>query len=153
MWFDEIAEAENPERAELRLFVHNVRDFLGFVLENRNDFGFLWEGSPDLYELAWDTFRLDVEQGVDALSSAIEEIPQDAIHAHGLERRPLRFKFRVLGSIGSQWERFRGLSAPVREWFKKIIAAIDAVLDSLINAARGIGGVIKEFKDALSALA
>ena len=153
MWFDQIAEAENPGRAELQLFVHNVRQFLGFVLENRNDFGFLWEGSPDLHELAWETFRHDVAQGVEALSRAIEEIPQDAIHAHGLEGRPLRFKFRVLGSIGNQWERFRGLSASVPEWLKKIIAAIDAVLDSLISAGGGKGGVIKEFKDALAALA
>ena len=153
MWFNQIADAENPGRAELQRFVHNVREFFGFVLENTNDFGFLWEGSRDLHELAWGTFNHDVQEGVEALSRAVEEIPQAAIDAHGLENRPLHFKFRVLGSIDSQWERFRGLTASVREWLKKIIAAIDAVLDSLISAAGGTGGVIKEFKDALAALA
>jgi hypothetical protein len=41
----------------------------------------------------------------------------------------------------------------IRGWFKRLIEAIDAVLDSLIEAAGGVGGLIKEFKDALSALA
>jgi hypothetical protein len=34
-----------------------------------------------------------------------------------------------------------------------VVDAIDAVLDSLIEAAGGAGGLIKEFKDALRALA
>lgn len=41
----------------------------------------------------------------------------------------------------------------IREWFRKIIEAIDAALGSLIDAAAGIGGLLKEFKDALLALA
>ena len=42
---------------------------------------------------------------------------------------------------------------PGPEWFRKIIEAIDAALDSLIAAAGGVGGLVKEFKDALLALA
>jgi len=39
-----------------------------------------------------------------------------------------------------------------REWLKKMYEAIDAILDSIIGAAGGAGGVVKEFKAALSAL-
>lgn len=84
------------------------------------------------------------------------------LFTHGLTGRPLKFKLWVLDSIGNQWEhlreprdwrgRFRR-QLSIREWFKKIIEAIDAVLDSLIDAAGGAGGLIKEFKDALSSLA
>ncbi len=48
------------------------------------------------------------------------------------------------------WNNLQGL--PIREWFVKMVASIDAILDSLIDAA-GVGGIIKEFKDSLAALA
>ena len=153
MWFNQVAAAERPGRKELKLFVYNVCDFLGFVLENRNDFGFLWEDSPELHELALETFQYDIAEGASLeLVSAIREISQDDLNTHGLKGRPLKFKFRVLDSIGNQWKRFRG-QLSIREWFKKIIDAIDAILGSLIDAAGGAGGIIKEFKDALSSLA
>ena len=153
MWFSEIAKTDNPGREDLQLFVQNVRNFLGFVLENKNDFSFLWEESPELHDLAWETFRFDISEGAGLeLDYAIRDIHLEKLHQHGLEGRPLRFKFKVLDSIGNQWEKVRGQFS-VREWFKKLIEAIDAVLDSLIDAAGGAGGLIKEFKDALGALA
>ena len=153
MWFNQVAASENPGRQELSLFVLNVRDFMGFVLENRGDFGFLWEDSPELHELAWETFQYDIVQGAGLeLDGVIQDIPQKNLNAHGLEGRPLKFKFRVLNSIGNQWERLKG-KLPIREWFKKIIDAIDSILDSLIDAAGGVGWIIKEFKDALKSLA
>ena len=57
-----------------------------------------------------------------------------------------------MDSIGRKWEQVRG-QFTMREWFSRIIDAIDAALDSLIAAAGGVGSLIKEFKDALRALA
>ena len=153
MWFGEIAASENPGREELQLFVRNVRNFFGFVLENMDEFSFLWEGAPELHDLAWETFRFDIAEGAGLeLDYAIRDISPERLRRHGLEGRPLRFKFKVLDAIGNQWERVKG-QLSIREWFKKVIEAIDAVLDSLIDAAGGAGGLIKEFKDSLSALA
>jgi hypothetical protein len=152
MWFNQVAAVEEPGRTELMLFVRNVREFLGFVLENRKDFDFLWHESPELYDLAWETFRFDIAEGAGLeLDRAIANISGDVLYMHGLEGRPLRFKFAVLNSIGNRWGKLGGRPS-IREWFKKIVEAIDAILDSLIDAAGGAGGIIKEFKDALMAL-
>jgi hypothetical protein len=152
MWFDEVAASENPGKPELAQFLWNLRTFFAFVLEDGR-FGFLWERSPGLRDLAQETFRFDVAEGAGIdLDRAIPEIPTQRLRAHGLVGRPLKFKFRVLASIAGQWENLRdGLS--VRAWFRKVVEAIDAILDSLIDAAGGAGGLIKEFKHALMALA
>jgi hypothetical protein len=73
----------------------------------------------------------------------------------------LKFKLRVLNTVANRWKRIREQFKvgtlrrmhAAREWFKKIIETIDAVLDSLIEAASGAGGLIRQFKDALRSLA
>lgn len=153
MWFDEIVASEDPGEEELIRFVRNVRSFLGYVLENNESFGFLWEDDPELHELALDTYRYDIAEGSGLiLDHVIPQIPKAQLVAHGLSGRPLKFKFRVVGSIDAKWKKLKG-QLSIREWFKKMVDAIDAVLDSIIDAAGGVGGIIKEFKDALSALA
>jgi hypothetical protein len=153
MWFDDIAEVDNPGREELRLFVRDVRHFLFYVLVDKRNFGFLWEQNPILFDLAMETMRFDIAEGAGLeLDRAIDEISNYQIRSHGLEGRPLRFKFQVLNTIANQWDSI-GDALSVREWFKKIIDAIDAILDSLIDAADGAGGIIKEFKETLSSLA
>ena len=152
MWFDEIAASENPGKRELAQFVRNVRTFFAFVLEDGH-FSFLWKQSSGLRDLALETFRFDIAEGAGLdLDRAIPDLPSGRLSRHGLIGRPLKFKFRVLSSIAGQWERLRG-ELSVRAWFKKVIDAIDSILDSLIDAAGGAGGLIKEFKDALAALA
>jgi hypothetical protein len=59
--------------------------------------------------------------------------------------KTLKFKFRVPDSIGNQWERSGG-KLSIREWFKKTIDGIDAILGSLIDAAGGAGGILKNSK-------
>lgn len=153
MWFRRVAASEDPSGEELRLFVQNIRDFLSFVLENTDEFAFLWKYSPDLHNLAWETFQFDIAEGAGLeLDNAIGNISRETLRQHGLEGRSLRFKFQVLDAIANQWE-IVGHQLSIRTWFKKVLAAIDAVLDSLIDAAGGSGGVIKEFKDSLRALA
>lgn len=150
-WFTKLAAVQNPDRVELQLFVDATMLFLNFALET-DELSFLWGGDRDLAVLASDTFRKDVQQSADNLRAFIPEIRQDALIVHGLIGRPMRFKFRVMDTIGRQWDGVRGHFS-VREWFKRIIEAIDAVLGSLIAAAGGKGGLLKEFKDALSSLA
>lgn len=153
MWFNNIADSEHPGREELALFVQDIRHFLLHVLEDKRNFDFLWNKNPHLLDLAMETMRYDIVEGAGLeLDRAIYDISNRQIQLHGLEGRPLRFKFQVLNSIANQWDSIRE-SLSIREWFKKLIDAIDAILDSLIDAAGGAGGIIKEFKDALSSLA
>jgi hypothetical protein len=154
IWFSDIALNENPGFTELDLFVDRTIEFLDFVLDPAkngfDDFGFLWEGEPELHTLAWETFRYDITESAVSLKKA-EKSP-DQLAVHGLTGRPMHFKLRALNSIAKQFDSVREQFS-VRDWFKKVIEAIDAILDSLIEAAGGAGGMIKEFKDILSALA
>lgn len=150
MWFTEIAHHQNPGRDELSQFLQNVQQFLAFALEAR-ELQFLWEDAPALRPLAFETFQADVIPGIERLRRNVPEIMQERLMLHGLLGRPLRFKLRVLDSIGQQWDNVREQFS-VREWLKRIFDAIDAILDCVIDAAGGVGGLIKEFKDALAAL-
>jgi hypothetical protein len=161
MWFERIAKVAEPGPAELIQFTRGVETFFGFVLKDRKDFEFLWEDDPQLWKLAQDTYEKDVRPAARRMRNVIGKIDESILDRHGLRNRPLKFKLRVLNSIANRWRRIqeqfkagtlrRMLAA--REWFKKIVEAIDAVLDSLIEAASGAGALIKEFKDALRALA
>jgi hypothetical protein len=153
MWFSSIASNEYPSIDELESFVDGTMEFLNFVL-TEDDFNFLWEDEPELRELAIDTFERDIRESASSLKQAIYEISDSQpLKDHGLIGRPMHFKLRVLDSIGRRWKKIIRGQFSAHEWFKKIIDAIDAILDSLINAAGGKGGMIKEFKDALAALA
>lgn len=153
MWFTDVASADNPGKEELRLFVHDVRHFLFFILENTENFGFFWQHDSSLYELAKDTMRHDIAQGAGLeLDEAIHQIDNIHLYSRGLEGRPLKFKFQVLNSIANQWKSVRR-DFSVREWFRQVVNAIDVILDSLIDAAKGAGRLIKDFKDTLASLA
>lgn len=149
-WFGSLAEQREPGRDELAAFVNEVMRFLAFLLENK-EFQFLWEDNPELERMARETFNADVSPGAKALIGAIPGIPESRLIAHGLLGRPFRFKLNVIASVSRRWDRVRG-QFTMRGWLKQMIEAIDAVLDSVISAAGGAGGIVKEFKDALSAL-
>ena len=151
MWFTQVAGIEQPGRDELVQFVGNVESFLGFVVENRREFAFLWEDEPALQELAMASYLQDVQLACGELRRVIPAIPDERLRRHGLRGRALQLKLRILDSIGRRWEQVRG-QLSMREWLKRMFDAIDAIPDSLIDAAGGIGAVIKEFKDALSSL-
>jgi len=152
MWFTDVASVDNPGKEELRLFVQDVRHFLFFILEDTQNFGFLWQQDPSLYDLAMDTMKHDIAQGAGLeLDKAIHQIEHVRLHSYGLQGRPLKFKLQVLNSIANQWKSVRR-DFSIREWFKNLVDAIDAILDPLIDAANGAGRLIKEFNDALSSL-
>ena len=153
MWFTDLASVENPGREELRLFVQDVRHFLFFILEDTQNFGFLWQHDPSLHDLAVATMKQDIADGAGLeLDKAISQIDDARLDTHGLEGRPLKFRFQVLNSIANQWKSVRR-DFSVREWFKQVVEAIDAILDPLIDAANGAGRLIKEFKQSLVSLA
>jgi hypothetical protein len=151
MWFTDIAASRNPGPKELSVFVSNIESFLSFVLENRKEFAFLWEDEENLLYDARETYINDVRKATVELQFAILNIEESSLLSHGLIGRPLRFKLRVVNSIALRWNDLRGQFG-IRGWLKQLFDAIDAILDSLIDAAGGAGGLIKEFKDALSAL-
>lgn len=174
MSFSNLAAVENPGKSELKAFVKEVRGFLHMVVEDQENFGFLWRLDPKLQQVAHETLRFDILEGAGLeLDNQIEGIDNQRLTHHGLLGRPLHFKFRVISAIeGSFDTALAGETMPpvpkewtviprnwrrwftMREWFKKMVDAIDAVLDSLLDsAAPGAGGIIKEFKDALRALA
>ena len=153
MWFTDVVSADNPGKEELRLFVQDVRHFLFFILEDKQNFGFLWQHDLSLHDLAMDTMKQDIAQGAGLeLDKAINQIENARLYSYGLEGRPLKFKFQVLNSIANQWKSVRR-DFSVREWLRSMVHSIDTILDPLIEAANGPGRQIKHFKDALCALA
>ncbi len=154
MWFTNLLEFENPGRGELKLFVDDVRLFLRDVLFEFREFQVLFEGNDDLFNRARAAFTSkEMTSGLVELTEAINSIEPKIMERHGLHGSNLRFKFGVLGHISSEFQRRLSGQFTVRGWFQRIVAAIDALLDSLIDATGGAGGLIKEFKDALGALA
>ena len=153
MWFTDVASVDNPGREQLRLFVQDVRHFLLFVLEDTQNFGFLWQYDPSLHKLAVETMKNDIAKGAGLeLDEAITLIDNDRLSSFGLAGRPLKFSFQVLNSIANQWKSVRR-DFSVREWFRRMVDAINTILDPLIEAANGAGRLIKHYKDALCALA
>ncbi|MDP9178248.1 MAG: hypothetical protein M3O61_11265 [Gemmatimonadota bacterium] len=150
--FLSLATVQNPGAEQLSEFSRDVEKFLNFVVDDREAFGFLWEHDPTLHAMAAETLAKDIPFAVGALRDAIPRISPVSVDAHGLRGRALRFKFNVIASLARRWEQVKG-KVSVRGWFRQMVDAIDAVLDSLVNAAGGAGGLLKEFKDALSALA
>jgi hypothetical protein len=148
-------------------FIDGVMDFLKDTLHREDLSAVLWNDGT-LHALALETFKMDVIESANQVHRTIEalqspstsqEVFMRRISEHGLFGRPMRFKLAVLDSIAKEWERAKinlkekfKTEFNIRGWFKRMCDAIDAVLDSLIKVV-GVGDLIKEFKDSLSALA
>jgi hypothetical protein len=152
MWFREVDTIQSPGVPELRVFVEGVVNFLGAVIEDREAFGFLWQGSEDLREQSADTFAQDVRPEANRLISELGRLSLSAMRAHGLDGRALRYKLRVVNTVAGLRPAMN-TTTEVRDWLRRILTAIDALLDSIIDAAGGVGGLIRGFKDSLAALA
>jgi hypothetical protein len=133
----------------LKSFVDAVVTFLGFVLSDPQ-FEFLWQDDLALGPMAKATFAADVRPAAEVLKAAIPGIPQQSLADHGLIGDAMHFKLMVMDAIGRKWTRVSG-GFGIRDWFRRIVEAIDAALQSLVSAA-GVGGLLVEFKDALLAL-
>ena len=183
MWFNDAANSREYGRTELSKFVNGTSDFLKFVLENHDDLSFMWEGREQLLPLAYETFRLDVVPMFVRVEGFVGDIHEEALEEHGLKGRPLQFKLRMLDALAQElfrfftrlkrrWRPFKWIEEyriwpqrlwnwgkvrkqlKVREWLKKVFEAVDAILDSILNALPNpIGQGNKEYKDMLSAAA
>jgi len=149
-WFTNVAAIENPGRNDLSLFVSEVMRFLNHVLTTQNASP-IWNQDPILKELATRAFYSDVEIAAARLREAIQNTPQMALADHGLIGASARFKYNVMATVGRGWGTLTR-HFTIKGGFGKIVDAIDALLDSLV-AATGAGGAVKEFKDAIRALA
>jgi len=138
----------------LRYFLEDTSTFLGNVIEKEDIYGFLWKEDSDLRKLAADTFERDVRGEIDTLCKSVEKMCPFMVRSHGLKGRPLYFKLRALFSISAMRDKVIRLKNKfsVRGWLKQMFDAIDVILDSIISALGGVGGLVKEFKDMLSAL-
>jgi hypothetical protein len=153
-YFDQLAGLDNPGRTELQLFIegviHLLRDLLdGSVIEG---------GEPEMpalfkamRKLAVPTFFEDVLPWFEQVRADIPDISTRALAAHGLQGRPLAFKFDVLDIIERALDRLGDFT----HWIKTILAAIDVILESVLSAliVSGIptGTLGKEFKQMVEA--
>jgi hypothetical protein len=155
-WFAQLAGVHDPNREHLGLFLDEVMRFLGYVIRDESAYS-LWVRNPQLQRMAIDSYETDLRSRAEELRAAIRDIPERALVQHGLIGRSAVFKYNVLATVSLGWgRRRRGRIRrlfTVRGGFRRVVEAIDAVLASLIDAAGGAGGAIKEFKDALLALA
>lgn len=178
--FQDLANNGNPTSKDLLVFVGRVREFLGFIIEGEK-FEWLWDELPDgIRDSAKVTYRQYVAEGVGlVVDKAIPEIDPKMLELHGLVSTPQYFKFQVIAhaeegfkssldemypvtddmaskiaAAAKRAEKHRWYS--VRDWFKKLIAAIDATLDSILKCVDfvmpGAGGILKEIKDAVMAI-
>jgi hypothetical protein len=148
-WFIEISNSRNPGRQELLEFVDEVERLLDYILFAEEAYP-LWQVDPELREMAQEAFA-DVRQSASELRQAIPEINELVLVQHGLIGAPARFKYNVMNRLARRWARIRPWFT-VRSSFRRVFEAVDAHLDSLVDAA-GVGGLVKEFKDAILALA
>ena len=149
-WFLELAQVRDPGREHLAKFVDEVMRLLAHILQT-DAASVLWELNPELRTMAIEAFETDVRRGAEELLVAVREVPERALVQHGLTGRAARFKYNVMAAVSRGWGVLRS-HFTIRGGFKRVVEAVDAHLDSLI-AATGAGGVVKEFKDALMALA
>ncbi len=82
-----------------------------------------------------------------SLSSSIQTAPEATLSTHGLLGPSLRFK---LGVIDRVWRRFA--ADRIIKWLRKLLHAIDTLLDSIIDALGPAGSAAKELKQALEDL-
>lgn len=130
--------ANVADRERLVSFVPFVRDLLAEVVEGR----LVHENLRSPLRGAW----REIEQRGDfpKLEAAAREAPSGKIIDHGLSGGQLELKRRV---IERWWERYT--QRPIARLLRRLLDAIDNLLDSLIEAV-GVGGAIKEFKQAVA---
>jgi hypothetical protein len=150
-WFVRVAEIRNPDREHLALFLDEVMRLLEHTLKSE-EAQVLWALNPELRGMAMEAYETDVRRGAEELGAAIRQIPNASLVQHGLIGRPARFKYNVMATVSRGWGRVRA-HFTIRGGFRKVVEAVDAHLESFIAASGGVGGVVKEFKDALLALA
>jgi hypothetical protein len=150
MWFSEPTHQLGSTSGELDRFLNGVELFLTDVVCGE-EFAILWQHDSALRALAEETLKHDIKGSIMELKVEIHAMGEPDIYRYGLYGGSLSFRLSVIGSIARQWDAVRRQFS-IQEWILRMFDAIDALLDSAIDAANGYGGSIKGFKDALSAV-
>jgi len=151
-FFVDLARSRQPGLDDLELFVSETEALLRFLVEGK-DFGQpLWRGDDYLRQLAADSLSADIIPAAQELKNAIRSIPETELKRHGLTGTAARFKYNAIAKLSRNWRRYRG-KYTVGGTFRSLMQGVEAVLDSLISAAGGTGGLLKEFKEVIMALA
>jgi hypothetical protein len=150
-FFVKIGQIQDPQRDTLVLFVDETVKLLTLLVKSKDFTVRLWRDDAQLISLAAKTLRDDVLPAAENLKVKIGKVPESQLKHHGLVGSAARFKYAVLARVSKSWRRWQG-QLTARAGFRSVLEAVDAVLGSLIDAAHGSGGLIKEFKDAIMAL-
>lgn len=152
-YFKQLAEGSFAGAEELQRFIDGVvrllEDLISGTVKESGD----WKVSAVLQEVldsAEPTFEADVRPWFNDVRKEIPNISEAMLDAHGLRGRALGFKFKVLDIIE------RALDAvDLDRWIKMILAAIDVILESVLDAVTlsgvPIGTLGKEFKQMIEA--
>ena len=138
---DQVIDARN-KLSEFLQFVYKLLQRL--ALEQRDPKGqqlFLKEIEP-LIKDAWEEFENDFTLGESI--DRIQRLASSQLREHGLYGNQLNLKIRVVRFWNVAFEKFGGA-----KFFKKLIGAIDTLLESLIGPT-GIPGAVKEIKDIMA---
>lgn len=126
----------------MQQFVSALWDLLHRVVEGGADFQGQPLFEPVLQERMYPAL-MDTRPHFDRLQAEIPEIDAGRISDHALEGQPLRFKLSV---VRHWYDRF--VIAGGTGLFRRLLDALEGLLDSIIDAAQ-LGGAVKEIKEAI----
>lgn len=127
----------------LQGFLRDSNQYVDGLLANAQTTGIIESPSRDLLLYAWRD-KPNQERFV-ALQGAVPGMKPESAADHGLVGAELDAKVRVIQRLAE-----RSLAAFGGGIAKRVLDAIDALLDSIIDVA-GVGGGIKELKDLVKA--
>jgi hypothetical protein len=134
------------DRDALKDFISRVHALLGEIAANGGPVGGPAFVPPDLRPLLRDAWPAAADDLL-ALHTRIERANDQTLAVHGLSGSSLRFK---LGVIQRAWSNFA--ADRIIKWLRKLLSAIDTLLDSIIDALGPTGAAAKELKQALENL-
>jgi hypothetical protein len=138
-------EFSDSDRDELVQFLKNTIEFLRpLATDNLNLFA---QDLRTAITLAWSEFENDFDQA--RAEATVHAIRADRAIWAGLYGSQLQLKLAVIRHWQQKWEQTRTSPGFGKKILKKLIAAIDTVLGSLI-AATGLDEALRELKDILS---
>jgi hypothetical protein len=134
------------DRAALKEFLSQTHALLDEIAVHGGPLGGPTFVPADLQPLlrdAWPTAGADLL----SLHKAVDTADAGTLATHGLTGPSLRFK---LGVVQRAWSNFA--ADRLLKWLRKLLAAIDTLLESIIDALGPAGAAAKELKQALENL-
>lgn len=137
------------DKEKLINFLQKTHEFIQYLYNNASeilpadsDTSFIIE--TDILANAWNQFdeTFNIESEIEKIRSASDQTLID----HGLFGAQLTLKLTIIEKFYETWN-----STKLHKFLKKLIDAIDNLLDSMIEAF-SINGALKELKDAFGAM-